>query len=156
MKPILLSLLAIVLVTSCITQKKATTVSAGNPLLQHVWDMSLYGKDSMRGTGVFLIFKDSNNVTGFDGCKIFTAKTNWANKQLHFTDFIYQGNRNCDTTNVSGKIHNAFQQPFNTCYKGKNLCLCKKGKTIMLFQERVVEEDTETPADSTATETPSE
>lgn len=156
MKHFILPFITLFFLASCITQKKATTASAGNPLIQHVWDMSLYGKDSISGTGVFLIFKDSNNVTGFDGCRIFSAKTKWANKQLRFSDFNYQGNRKCDSTNVSGKIQYAFNQPYNTCFKGKNLCLCKKGKTVMLFQERVIEVDTETPTDSTATDAPSE
>jgi heat shock protein HslJ len=141
----------LLLIYSCHTPKKAT-VSA-TPFFGKVWDMTLYGKDTIFGTGVFLIFTDSANATGYDGCRIFGAKSKWSNKEVTLKDFRFQGDRKCDSTNVSKRILEAFQQQNSICFKNGNLCLCKKGRANLIFKERAIVEEPEDatePTDSTS------
>jgi len=126
---------------SCAIFKKSNVVRT-NGLISKVWDLTTFNSQQTMGTGIFIIFTDSTNITGFDGCRIFNAKIKMKNS-FNVLEFTPSGNRACDTANIESRFLSAFKKVDQMKFYGKKLVLNVGGKSVFQFKERIIIDEPE-------------
>lgn len=126
---------------SCAIFKKSNIVKT-NGLISKVWDLTSFNSQQTIGTGIFIIFTDSSNLTGFDGCRIFNAKVKMKNS-FTIQEATPSGSRACDTANIESRFLLALKQVDQMKFSGKKLILNMGGKSIFQFNERIIIDEPE-------------